>query len=244
VFLNLVVNAAQAIPEGHAENNEIRITTSTDPSGGVVVEISDTGAGIPPDVLPRLFTPFFTTKPVGVGTGLGLFICRSIVTGFGGSIGVASEPGKGTTLRISLVPSRVQVLESAPPPVLDVVARRRGRILVVDDEPMIAKSLQRFLSVEHDVLGLGSAGEALAQIRAGERFDVILCDLMMPQMTGMDLHAELSRVAREQAARMIFVTGGAFTPRARAFLDETPNQRIEKPFDVRQLRALINDCIR
>jgi signal transduction histidine kinase len=243
VFLNLVVNAAQAITEGRADNNEIRISTSTDPSGDVVIEIADTGPGMPPDVLARLFTPFFTTKPVGVGTGLGLSICHGIVTGFGGSIEVKSEVGRGTAFRISLPPARAEESDAAPHFALDVTAPRRGRILVVDDEPMIAKTVQRTLSAEHEVVGIGSADEALQRIRAGEQFDVILCDLMMPQMTGMDLHAELSRVAPEQAGRMIFLTGGAFSLRARAFLDETPNQRIEKPFDVRHLRALINDRI-
>ena len=244
VFLNLVINAAQAIPEGRADNNEIRISTSTDPSGGVVIEIADTGPGMPPEVLSQLFTPFFTTKPVGVGTGLGLSICHRIVTGFGGSIDVKSEVGKGTAFRISLPPARTEVLEAPPPLALDVVARRRGRILVVDDEPMIAMAVRRILPLTRTRLGVASADEALKRIGAGERFDVILCDLMMPQMTGMDLHAELSRVAPEQAGRMIFLTGGAFTIRARAFLDEISNQRIEKPFDVRQLRALINNCIR
>jgi len=247
VFLNLVVNAAQAIAEGHAENNEIHISTSTGPSGGIVIEITDTGSGMPPEVLGRLFTPFFTTKPVGVGTGLGLSICHRIVTGLGGCIDVKSVVGKGTAFRISLPPARTEASEEAPeaPQVaLNMPAQRRGRILVVDDEAMIAKAVQRTLSAEHEVVTVGSAGEALKRIDAGEGFDVILCDLMMPQMTGMDLHAELSRVATEPADRMIFLTGGAFTARARAFLDETPNQRIEKPFDPLHLRALINDRIR
>src|SRR5690606_31677090 len=126
---------------------------------------------------------------------------------------------------------------------LDVPARRRGKVLVVDDEPMIAKAVQRILSPQHEVVGIESADEVLKRIGAGEHFDVILCDLMMPQMTGMDLHAEISRVALEQAGRMIFLTGGAFTPRARAFLDETPNLHIDKPFEIRHLRALINDRI-
>ena len=243
VFLNMIVNAAQSIEDGRAEKNEIRISTSTDVRGGVVVEIADTGRGMPPDVLRQLFSPFFTTKPVGVGTGLGLYICHGIVTGFGGLIEVRSEVGQGTVFRISLLPARSQVPEAAPQLALDIAARRRGRILVVDDEPMIAAAVQRTLAAEHDVVVLRSADEALRRISAGERFDVILCDLMMPQMTGMDLHAALSRVAAEQAARMIFLTGGAFTTRTRAFLDVTPNQRIEKPFDVRHLRALINDRI-
>jgi signal transduction histidine kinase len=243
VFLNLVVNAAQAIAEGHAASNEIRISTFTDSDGNCVIEIADTGSGMTPDVQARIFTTFFTTKPIGVGTGLGLSICHSIVTGFGGTIEVRSEPRKGTTFRIALPPACGEVPEAAPPLVLDVAAPRRGKILLIDDEPMVTKALLRTLSPEHDVVGTGSADEALERIGSGERFDVILCDLMMPQMTGMDLHAELSQVAGEQASRMIFLTGGAFTPRAQAFLEETSNRCIEKPFEIRHLRALINGCI-
>jgi signal transduction histidine kinase len=244
VFLNLVVNAAQAIAEGRAEN-EIRIVTSTDETGRVIVEIADTGPGMPADVLARLFTPFFTTKPVGVGTGLGLSICRRIVTGLGGSIDVKSEVGKGTVFRVSLPPARPGLSEDERPVALrEIAAKRRGRVLVVDDEPMITKVVQRTLAAEHEVVTITSAEEALKRVNAGERFDVILCDLMMPQMTGMDLHAELLRVASDQAKRMVFLTGGAFTARARVFLDETPNQQVEKPFAALHLRMLINDLIR
>ncbi len=244
VFLNLVINAAQAIVEGSADSNEIRISTSTDPGGDVVIEISDTGPGMPPVVLDQLFTPFFTTKPLGVGTGLGLSICHRIVTGFGGSIDVKSELGKGSTFRIMLPAARAATGSTAPRVALDLVARRRGRILVVDDEPAIGKAVQRILAAEHEVVTIGSPADALKRIGDGEQFDVILCDLMMPQMTGMELHDHLSRVAGEQANRMIFLTGGAFTIRARTFLDKVPNQRIEKPFDALHLRALINDRIR
>jgi signal transduction histidine kinase len=191
VFLNLVVNAAQAIPEGRTDANEIRISTRTGDDGRVIVEIADTGPGIPPNVLKQLFTPFFTTKPVGVGTGLGLSICERIVTGFGGTIEVESELGKGTVFRVALLAARSTEAQEAPEPTRSSSATRRGRILVVDDEPAIAKAVQRTLSREHEVVVLESAVTALERIRAGERFDVILCDLMMPQMTGMDLHAAL-----------------------------------------------------
>lgn len=243
VFLNIVVNAAQAIAEGRAQNNQIRISTYTHPSGNVIVEIGDTGVGMTQETLARLFTPFFTTKPAGVGTGLGLSICHRIVTGFGGSIEATSEPGKGSTFRISLRPARSGELEAERPAMHDQGAKISGKVLVVDDEPMIAKAVQRTLAQEHDVIAAGSADEVLRRVREGERFDILLCDLMMPQMTGMELHAELSRIAPDQASRMIFLTGGAFTTRARAFLDETPNQRIEKPFDTAHLRAMINERI-
>jgi PAS domain S-box-containing protein len=244
VFLNLVINAAQAIEEGRAGDNEIRISTRADASGAVVIEIADTGPGISAEVLSRLFTPFFTTKPVGVGTGLGLSICHRIVDSFGGSIGVTSELGKGTVFRVTLPAARAEAAEAPPEVALDVAARRRGRVLIIDDEPMIAKAVERTICEDHDVHAVEGAREALERIVAGERFDVILCDLMMPEMTGMMLHAGLTRVAQEQADRMIFLSGGAFTPQARAFLHDPAIHRVEKPFDIRRLRSMINDRIR
>ena len=119
-----------------------------------------------------------------------------------------------------------------------------GKVLVIDDEPMVARSLGRVLEPEHQVTVVLSAGEAHKRLTAGERYDVILCDLMMPQMTGMDLHAALARSHPEQAAQMVFLTGGAFTSGARAFLDSVSNQRIEKPFDMQHLRSIINDRVR
>jgi two-component system, NtrC family, sensor kinase len=99
VFLNLLINAAQAIPPGQPDHHEIRIKLRV-VQGHVIVEVRDTGAGIPPEMRSRIFDPFFTTKPVGEGTGLGLFVCQGIITRFGGEISVESEPGQGTTFRI------------------------------------------------------------------------------------------------------------------------------------------------
>jgi PAS domain S-box-containing protein len=243
VFLNLIVNAAQAITEGRADKNEIRIVTRTDQQGRAVVEIRDTGSGIAPGDLPRIFDPFFTTKPIGIGTGLGLSICHRIVTSMSGEIQMDSELGKGTVVRVSLQPTRAEPVQQPKVTERPQPATRRGRILIVDDEPMIGSTIGRVL-VEHEVTIATSAQQALQQLRQGNPFDVILCDLMMPDMTGMDLHAEMLRVSPEEAKKMIFVTGGVFTPGAREFLDRTPNQRIEKPFDNYQLRALINDRLR
>jgi CheY-like chemotaxis protein/two-component sensor histidine kinase len=244
VFLNLLVNAAQAIEEGDASRNEIRVRTYVNAQGQVVVSVADTGSGIPESLRSRLFTPFVTTKPPGVGTGLGLSICHRIVNSLGGRITVDSEVGKGTEFRVILPPAKPDSLapELAAPP--SSSARRRGRVLVVDDEPLMTKVVRRTLGREHEVEALTSAEEALARIRRGERFDVILCDLMMPQVTGMDFHAELLRSFPEQAARMVFLTGGAFTPRARAFLEHVHNHRVEKPIDAQGLRALVNDMLR
>jgi PAS domain S-box-containing protein len=231
VLLNLVVNAAQAIPEGDAERNEIRVATRTTDEGWAQLEISDSGAGIAPDQLPKIFDPFFTTKPEGVGTGLGLSICHAIVTDLGGRIEVASTPGKGTTFRVLLPPAGRAVESRAPDQAEGVTASRRASVLVIDDEPLILKMVAQMLSVEHEVTCEPTAKAALERIRGGQRFDAILCDLMMPQVTGMDLYESLLEIAPKQAQSMLFLTGGAFTARAQAFLDKVPNATIEKPFD-------------
>jgi len=232
LFLNLVINAAQAIPEGDVEKNEVRVTTRTTEQGWIEAQVSDTGVGIPAEVLPTIFDPFFTTKAVGVGTGLGLSICHTIVTDLGGRIEVASESGKGTTFRVLLPPASKPVESKRQPSGNESqVARKRARVLVIDDEPLILKVITNVLLVEHDVVAELDAGAALDRIRQGERFDAILCDLMMPQVTGMDLYETLLEIAPKQAQTVLFLTGGAFTARAQTFLARLPNVTIEKPFD-------------
>jgi PAS domain S-box-containing protein len=243
VFLNLVVNAAQSMPTGQAEQNEIRVTTSV-VGERVVIEVSDTGVGIPPQILGRIFDAFFTTKAVGVGTGLGLAICQRIVTDMAGTLAVESEMGKGTTFRVSVPIAHTKERDVVAPTAQLPVTARRGRILVVDDEELVLRSVRRILSQEHDVLAMISAADALALCTGGEKFDLILCDLMMPDMTGMDFHRELLLVAPEQADRMIFITGGAFTEKARAFLSETPKEHIDKPFYSANLRAIVQRYLR
>jgi nitrogen-specific signal transduction histidine kinase/ActR/RegA family two-component response regulator len=238
VLLNLLVNAAQAMPEGRASRNEIRIVTKTAASGHVVIEVRDTGTGIPSAILSRVFDPFFTTKAVGVGTGLGLSLCHRMVTDLGGEIAVESEVGKGTTFQVTLPPATSEPRGVAQAKLAKEPARRLS-VLVVDDEVAIGRALQRSLDRYHDVVVLTSGKEALSRIASGERFDVILSDLMMPEVTGLDLHEELCRIAPDQAERMIFLTGGAFTDRARDFLDRVPNPRLEKPFEVANILALI-----
>ncbi len=242
VFLNLIVNAAQAIPEGRAEHNEIWVITRRE-GERVVVEVRDTGPGIPPEIVGRVFDAFFTTK-IGVGTGLGLAICHRIITDLGGELTVTSEVGVGTTFRVSLPVAQVVELEPPTTAPLPAPAGRRGRVLIVDDEERLGRTIQRILAKDHDVTVTTGARDALAQLAASEPFDVILCDLMMPEMTGMDLHRELSRIAPEQADRMIFVTGGAFTADARQFLTQTPREHLEKPFSTTNLRAIVQRYVR
>jgi PAS domain S-box-containing protein len=242
VLLNLIVNAVQAIPEGNYLNNEIRIRTFVD-SDHVVIGIRDTGTGIPPDVQRRLFTPFFTTKPVGVGTGLGLAISHRIVTAMNGTITFDSEVGKGTEFRIALPiagPSIQPVTQKIP---VTNAAVRRGRVLVIDDEESLGQAIRRYLAQDHDVEAVTSARVALDMLASGARYDVILCDLMMPQITGMEVHDTVAKLDPNQAEKIVFVTGGAFTESARTFFETTPNHRIEKPFDLKTLRHLVNELI-
>jgi len=239
VFLNLLVNAAHAIREGAAHENEIRLVLRADSKQHVVVEIHDSGHGIPDEHRARLFEPFFTTKDVGEGTGLGLFICHRIVTDLGGTIEVESKLGSGSVFRAVLPPSsqprdRIEVVIERP-----TTVTRRGRILVVDDDTLVAKAMSRLLAEHHEVLALTSAGEALARLERGERFDLIFCDLMMPVTTGVEFHQRLLMLDRKQAERTIFITGGAFTDASRKFLETTANDRLEKPFDQQKLRQII-----
>ena len=246
VFINLLVNAAQALPEGHADRNEIRVVTRMDSSGRVLVEIRDTGRGIPSDAIGRIFDPFFTTKGVGEGTGLGLSICHGIVTALGGEIHVESEEGTGSSFSVRLPPARLEVAPSPRPPVAISYApgRKPGHVLIIDDDQMIGATLRRILDKEHDVTFVADGKQALDVLLGGRTFDVILCDLMMPIMTGMALHAELLKTMPEMAERIVFLTGGAFTPGARAFLDTVPNQRLEKPLSPQNLRALVRSFVR
>ncbi|WNG35228.1 response regulator [Archangium violaceum] len=235
VFLNLLINAAHAIEPGASERNEIRISTHTDEQGRARVSITDTGSGMTPEVRARLFTPFFTTKPVGVGTGLGLSVCQGIVTRLGGHIEIQSEPGHGSTFTVVL-PASTAPVGSRPGEEAPLRKTRRARILVVDDEPLVGSALRRALGSEHEVLVMTRAREALSQVRQGPPFDVILCDLMMPEMTGVEFYSELQRTNPEQAEGVLFITGGAFTEVTRTFLEQHQGRALEKPIDMRALR--------
>ncbi|WPB73297.1 PAS domain S-box protein [Archangium violaceum] len=240
VFLNLLINAAQALPEERSAHNTITLWVRLDASGRVAVDVSDTGAGMPPEVLARIFDPFFTTKPVGKGTGLGLSICHGIIRDLGGEISVRSEVGRGTTFTVLLPPMRPAAAAGAPSPGSPTSrSERRGRLLIIDDEPLVARSLSRIIGRQHQVVVVVNSQEGLAQLTFGEPFDVIFCDLMMPGLTGMDLYEQVLERRPELAPRFVFITGGSYTPRARRFLETVPNTWLEKPFDVQHIQRLI-----
>ena len=254
VFLNLLMNAAEAIPSGEPDRHTITVTTEDRPPY-VVVTIADTGAGIPAEHIGSIFEPFFTTKTDGRGTGLGLSISHSLITAQGGRIAAESAVGNGTRMIVHLPMAESAPANGASPhhPAAHAgddaarratgfaAAARRHRILVVDDEVQLGRLIQGFLA-EYDVTVATSGMEGQNKLDSAQSFDLILCDLMMPDVTGMDLYEYVRRVRPELCARFVFMTGGAFTSPAIAFLDEVAargNACVEKPFRIDGLVATI-----
>jgi PAS domain S-box-containing protein len=235
VILNLLINAAQAIQEGAVDRNQILVRTSTSAAGEAVIEIRDTGCGIPAPAVARIFEPFFTTKAVGDGTGLGLAICHSIVTAAGGRIDVTSPPVGGCTVTVALPAG--DVLVKTPGPIQPATARRR--ILLVDDEAPVRRALCRVLEPMHEVHVADSGEAAIEQLTKDVQFDVILCDLMMPHMSGMQLYDRLLTRSAQLARRVIFMTGGAFSKQSSQFLVGCERPVLEKPIDVEALERAV-----
>jgi PAS domain S-box-containing protein len=242
VFLNLLVNAAQAIPEGDGREHEVRVKACTDPDGNAHVEIADTGVGIPAEILPRIFEAFFTTKAVGGGTGLGLSISYGTVTRLGGTIEVTSEVGRGTCFRVILPPA--ERWRHSVPGLVTPLAVRRRRVLVVDDDALVGEAIAASLDAEADVEVMSDGAQALERLAAGVRWDVILCDLMMPGLSGMEVYAEALKCAPDAAGRMLFMTAGTFTPRARAFVQSVGERCFDKPIDRDKLRDIVRGGVR
>jgi PAS domain S-box-containing protein len=246
VLVNLLVNAAQAIPEGAPERHEVRVRIDTAPDGWARVEVADTGVGIAADVLPHLFEPFFTTKSQQGGTGLGLSICQQIIRAHRGEIHVQSAPSRGSVFTVLLPAASGEEASLAPEPcgaqpaAALSVAARRGRILIVDDEPRLVQSMRLLLESSHDVVTTTRGSEALAMVSAGQRFDVVVCDLQMPETTGMDVYARLREQVPELAERLVFISGGAYTQAARDFIRSVRNRVLEKPVRPEVLLATID----
>lgn len=249
LFLNLFMNAAQAIEEGHVEANLVRVRAWAE-GGNVLVEIEDTGRGIPAKDHARVFEPFYVTG-AGLGPGLGLSISRSIAVACGGDVTLRSEPGVGSCFRVVLPAAagaegsvRRWPAPPTPTPTPPQPAVARGRVLVVDDEPGIRQLVARLLRDLHDVELAGSGEEAKALLERDPAFDAILCDLMMPRMSGLELHAWMRAEAPELAPRVIFMTGGTFTPGAAEYLGGITNRQLDKPFERRTLTRAVDEMVK
>jgi signal transduction histidine kinase len=241
VFLNLLLNALTALRERPQGEHRIRVATETGSDGGAVVTIEDTGSGIAPELLSRVFDPFLSTRSPGLGMGLGLSVARDVIAAMGGTIEVRSELHRGSTFRVSL-PSSADSAHDDTSGVrvtpLPRAGRRSLRIMVVDDEPLICELLSTALS-SYQVVTLTDAESALSQLLTDEHFDAVLCDLMMPGLSGMDLYERVVEQRPERARQFIFITGGPFTERARDFLTATRRPQVRKPFRQNELLDLI-----
>ncbi len=240
VILNLLLNAAQAIPAGNVARNEVRIETKLAGDGMVKLFISDTGSGMSDAVQKKVFTPFFTTKGVGEGTGLGLAISEQIVASFGGRIHFESEPGRGTRFCVSLPPFRHDTIPPPPPSERASQNVAKPRLLVVDDEKLILSLVARAASEAFEVVAVESGAQALALHRLGERFDLVLCDLTMPSMSGQEYYRSLRELGGD-CRRVVFMTGTGYDPDLRVFLDSTESRCVGKPFTVQALRDVLRE---
>jgi len=241
VFLHLLNNALEALPDEDARSNRIRVS-AFERGREVVVEVADNGAGIPPEQQRRVFDPFFTTRAVGDGMGLGLSVCHGIVTAMGGRIELSSQPGEGTTVRVTLPRAdQEKVRPPSDPNRMAMIAL--PRLLVIDDEPLLSGAIRRMLLGEAEVVSCTTIDEAFVMLARGDKFDAILCDLMLPGRGGAEFHAELSVTAPQLAARLGFVTGGAVTEEAQAFVRKHADRVLDKPFSRNALRAMVKSLI-
>jgi CheY-like chemotaxis protein len=226
---------------GDAAENVIRVVTATDGDGRVVVEVHDSGPGISSEHMARIFDPFFTTKPVGVGTGLGLWICQGIVSSLGGHISADNAPAGGAVFRVVLPAAAGTAGIVGPAAAVPAATSRspRLRLLVVDDESAIGRTLAIGLADDFDVTAATTGREALELLTTEDRFDVVLCDLMMPEISGMEVYERVVERTPAMASRFVFVTGGAFTERARKFVERVGAPVLEKPFELTALSPLL-----
>jgi len=240
VFVNLLINAAQALPEGHARENRVELATMKQADGSVLAIVRDTGCGIPAPVRDRIFDPFFTTKPVGVGTGLGLAIVHNLVRAMGGHIELDSVEDVGTTITIRLPSAGPGARTRADSGAAPVGGRRR--VLVIDDEPTVVSTVERMLSDSHSVTGMESARVALEQFGRGESFDLILCDLRMPDMSGVELALRLEERHPLLRRRLVFMSGDIGDAGMSGAAPVAPSSMaplLEKPFSRRALLKFV-----
>lgn len=236
IFLNLLINAAHAIPQGESDRNRIVVRTRTEADGRARIDIEDSGVGMTADVRERLFTPFFTTKPLGVGSGLGLSICQRMVAHIEGEIRVETSPGVGSTFTVLLPAAQSEPAFSATDA---TPARTRRSVLFVDDDEGVVQALQRALRDHHDLTGATSAKEAMACIEARIP-DVIVCDVMMPDALGTELvHGILERWP-SLTSRVIFLTGGAWGEGAREIMSGRLGRVLQKPIGIADLVRAID----
>lgn len=243
VLVNLIVNAQQAMDKGEAFEKVLMIRTSVNQAGQILIDITDTGPGVPEAMRHRIFEPFFTTKRQagGSGTGIGLSFSQGILAAHGGTIHV--EPSKrGAHFRISLPPA-----PGAPAPVIvpsddiemPAFAVERRKVLVVEDEPDVAETLKELIEREgFEVIVAGNGSEAFYALDHNE-FDLLFSDLRMPVLNGPEFYARLKEIRPELVKRMAFVSGDTMGDSMGDFLKEAGRPILEKPFTKAGIRAVL-----
>jgi two-component system, NtrC family, sensor kinase len=240
VLVNLLVNALQAFPQNDPERNRVIVSTHSTPPDTVVIEVEDNGPGMSPEVRQHLFDPFFTTKPAGEGTGLGLSICQSIIQSMGGKIEVESVLGQGSVFRLVLPAAQARESTTASAQAVPVDAKgTRRRLLLIDAEPAVGTSVRRLLQEAHEVHSVQDVRMALSLLSRGERYDAILCDVVLPGMSGVDLLRELEQREPGLARRTGFMTSGALSMPSRELIASYSGELLEKPFEPERLRRFV-----
>jgi two-component system cell cycle sensor histidine kinase/response regulator CckA len=245
-FLGLLLHVARSRPEETSQAREISLFVGQDPGGGALVRVSDDGPPMDTEMRARLLDPFAS----GETMGLGLAMCNAIFTGLGGRMDVESGPLSGTTFSVFLPAARAdaspdsQKHPSVPPSPHPGPLETRLRVLVIDDDPGVASTLRAMLEAHHEVTSVESAREGLRLLLGNERFDIAFCDLVMPEVSGIDVYCALELNRPEATKHIVFMTGGVFTPEAERFLARIPNLRIEKPFSLARVEQLLAQAVR
>lgn len=230
VVLNLVTNAMHSLGDLPRAASQLTIRTQ-DLDGQVVLDVADSGAGVPFEQRERIFEPFVTSKRAGEGSGLGLYVSRNIVQQHGGTLTVHDSDDGGALFRLRL--ARYRPPSSVPERYFDPKSLETpASVLIIDDEPDVGKALVRQLKAHgHDAAWFPNLVEAVTQV-PNPRFDLIFCDLMMAEIDDVPWYKYLARKWPEMALRVVFMTGGAFSPLAREFAIQNAERLVEKPFDV------------
>ncbi|MBX5484570.1 MAG: response regulator [Myxococcaceae bacterium] len=239
LFLNLLMNAADAVAESRGANGVISLRLSREQQRAVV-EVEDNGPGIPEAARSLIFEPFFTTKRAGHGTGLGLFVCHNIVEAMGGELTVDSELGRGTRVRVALPlrqDARPPAREETPSTPVQAVRRR---LLLVEDESILLRALQRLLSKSFDVVAAQSVDQAVSVLEADRNFHAVLCDIHMPGRGGPDLLAEVQKRWPALAPRLLFMSGGAVSEASQRFIDEMADRVLPKPLELERVEKAVD----
>jgi signal transduction histidine kinase/CheY-like chemotaxis protein len=244
VLLNLIINAEQAMLAANGRGTLVLRSWHDLDGDSVILEVNDDGPGVPEDVQPRIFDPFFTTKEVGKGTGLGLTVAYAIIQEHGGRITVQSEPGAGASFFVALPVGDGPVKPALQKEPLSADIGAGAIVLVVEDEAALGAAVAESLADAGFVVDRAANGEeAMARVQA-RTYDLIICDLKMPRVDGMQFYRMLERDHPDAARRILFVTGDVAGTDAEQFLEETGCRWLAKPFRLRDLLRTATEILR